>query len=301
MPRDNRDHFQEVVARVTDRRARAELWSLVLTAVAIPNLVRRHGAGWHVLVPEDQLDNSSRELALFDLENTNWPPPATALAATTPLSGHFPLVVFLLGCLMVFHGITGDWGTDNHWFAAGAVAGRAVLENGEWWRLVTGLTLHHDPVHLLGNVMIGGFLLLFLCGRLGVGLGWTLSLLAGVLGNGLNVCWKGQNQLSVGYSTAVFGTVGILCGLEMKRGGAVKQLVVPLGAGLGLLAMLGTEGQQTDIGAHWWGLLVGLVLGLGAAHWTGLRVWGRRPRAAAGLILAGLALVLGCWAVALAI
>ncbi len=299
MPQDNSDHFEEVVARVTDRRSRAELWSLVLSAVAIPSLIERHGAGWHVLVPEDQLDRSSRELALFDLENIDWPPPARPLGETTPLAGHFPLVVVLLGCLMVFHGITGDWTADNHWFAVGAVSGRAVLENGEWWRLVTGLTLHHDPVHLLGNVMIGGFLLLFLGGRLGVGLGWSLSLLAGVLGNAFNVFYKGYDHLAVGYSTAVFGTVGILCGLEMKRGGALKQLVVPLGAGLGLLAMLGTEGQRTDVGAHWWGLLVGLVLGLAAAHSACLRSWGRRVRVAAGLILAGLGLVLGCWVVAL--
>lgn len=299
MPQDNRNHFQEAVARVTDRRSRAELWSLVLSAVAIPSLVERHGAGWHVLVPEDQLDRSSRELALFDMENDDWPPPARPLVDTTPLAGHFPLVVFLLGCLMVFHGVTGEWSADSHWFAAGAVAGRKVLENGEWWRLVTGLTLHHDPVHLLGNVMIGGFLLLFLGGRLGVGLGWTLSLIAGVLGNALNVLYKGYDLLSVGYSTTVFGTVGILCGLEMHRGGAVKQLVVPVGAGLGLLAMLGTEGQRTDVAAHWWGLLVGLVLGLVAAHWACLRAWGRQPQVAAGLIVAGLGLVLGCWLAAL--
>lgn len=301
MPQDNSDHLQEVVARVTDRRSRAELWSLVLSAVAIPSLIQRHGSGWHVLVSEDQLAASGRELALFELENANWPPPAKVAAVTTPLADHFPLVVFLLGCLMVFHGMTGDWFAGSHWFTAGAVAGRAVLENGEWWRLVTGLTLHHDLVHLLGNVAIGGFLLLFLSGRLGVGLGWTLSLLAGVMGNAINVYCKGYDHLSVGYSTAVFGTVGILCGLEMKRGGTVQQVIVPVGAGMALLAMLGSEGEKTDIGAHWWGLLAGILLGLVAAHWSGLRVWGRRPRVVAGLTLAGLALVLSCWALALAV
>jgi membrane associated rhomboid family serine protease len=300
MPQDNSDHRQYVVARVTDHRFRVEVWSLVLSAVAIPSLIQRSGAGWHVLVPGDQLEDSNRELALFDQENANWPPPAKVAAVITPLTDHFPLVVFLMGCLMVFHGITGDWSANNHWFAAGGVAGRAVLENGEWWRLLTGLTLHHDPVHLLGNVLIGGFLLLFLCGRLGVGLGFSLTMTAGTLGNAFNVIWKGYEHLAVGYSTAVFGTVGILCGLEMKRGGTVRQLVVPLGAGLALLAMLGTEGEKTDIWAHWWGLLVGLLLGMGAAHLPGLLLWGRRPRVVAGLLLTGLGLVLGCWVAALA-
>ncbi len=72
---------------------------------------------------------------------------------------------------------------------------------------------------------------------------------------------------------------------------------VPLGAGIALLAMLGTGTARTDLAAHIFGLLAGMTLGLAAAP-----PFSKRAPSAAKQLLAGctsLALLLGAWAIAL--
>ena len=68
---------------------------------------------------------------------------------------------------------------------------------------------------------------------------------------------------SVGFSTAVFAAIGLLSGLQEQHSRwALFKLLVPIGAGIGLLAMLGTGGERTDLGAHLFGFVCGLMIGL---------------------------------------
>ena len=128
---------------------------------------------------------------------------------------------------------------------------------------MTGLTLHADTVHIFGNVIIGGAMVHFLCRLLGYGLGWFLILVSGILGNFLNILMHGPHHNSVGFSTAIFGTIGILAGYQTvtRKAAAIREILRPLAAGAGLLALLGTGGPRTDLGAHFFGLLTGAVLG----------------------------------------
>jgi rhomboid protease GluP len=63
--------------------------------------------------------------------------------------------------------------------------------------------------------------------------------------------------------------VGLLCGLEAWRRERVslpwRGAWVPLGAGVALLAMLGSGGEDVDYGAHILGMLAGMGLGYVAA------------------------------------
>jgi hypothetical protein len=64
----------------------------------------------------------------------------------------------------------------------------------------------------------------------------------------------------------VFAAIGVLAAdallsRRLPRGGRLA----PLGAALGLFAMLGTS-ERADFGAHLYGLAAGLVLGLAAAR-----------------------------------
>ena len=76
---------------------------------------------------------------------------------------------------------------------------------------------------------------------------------------------------SVGASTAVFGAVGILAALSLVRHRHYLQRrwLLPVAAALALLALLGTEGKNTDLGAHLFGFVSGIVLGLVAEHQVG--------------------------------
>ena len=251
------------IAGATPDRSKADIWSLVLWAVGIPHAVTGDTDGWSIRVEPDLAETARREIADFERENMNWPPEDPVADRASLRSDSNPPTVLLMGMLALFHFITGPWAKGNTWFEQGAVAGEKILNHGEWWRLLTGLTLHADAVHLAGNVLIGGFLVHFLCRTIGTGMGWVLILLAGMGGNYINILSHGAGHNSVGFSTAVFGTIGIMTGRQAikKRRLTVKEVLLPIAAGFGLLAFLGTAGEHTDLGAHFYGLLTGMVLG----------------------------------------
>lgn len=248
---------------------RAQLWALVLEARYIPCRIEPCGTGWRLLVPAENFAEARRELSLFTEENRNWPPhppPATILAENTLAT----LSVLIL--MATFHNITrldislpGNYPLD--WIAIGNAHSAKILD-GEWWRLVTALTLHADWLHLISNLALGGIFIVSLCRELGSGLAWGLLLGSGVLGNLANAYLQLPEHRSVGASTVVFGAVGILAALNMLRNRRYLQRrwPLPVAAALALLALLGTEGKQTDLGAHLFGLIFGMGLGLAAGY-----------------------------------
>jgi membrane associated rhomboid family serine protease len=104
----------------------------------------------------------------------------------------------------------------------------------------------------------------------------------------------------VGFSTAIFAAIGIFCGQQLadRKASIIRQLILPLGAGAGLLAMLGTEGKQTDLGAHLFGFGCGLACGL-LLHLSRLERQAENRRLQPALFAASLVLVIGCWMLAL--
>ncbi|MCF6289788.1 MAG: rhomboid family intramembrane serine protease [Desulfobacterales bacterium] len=262
-----RSRLQTEIAATTPDRLRIELWSLVLSAVGIGHRVEQTPADWIIRVAAEDQERARAELAAFEQENANWPPVPPAPRQSAELFSS-PPTILLLGALAVFFAITGSWSPNAPWFSRGAAIGKAILVNGEWWRLLTALTLHADPAHLMGNLIIGGFPVHYLCRVLGSGLGWMLLLLSGVLGNYLNIVLHGPSHNSVGFSTAVFGAIGLLVGYQAitKRTQALRAILAPLAAGVALLALLGSSGEHTDLGAHFFGLIVGMILG--GLAWT---------------------------------
>ncbi|RJX19470.1 MAG: rhomboid family intramembrane serine protease [Desulfobulbus sp.] len=237
-----------------------QLCSLVLSAVGIRHTVKMRSL--ELRVPAEFAERARHHLDSYFEENRSWPerpPPAQKLG----YSGN-PPTLLMIGGLAVFYLVTGPWQDDVSWFARGAIDSRLILEQGEWWRLITALTLHADQVHLLGNCIIGGFIVHLLNRTVGYGLAALLLLLCGALGNFLNIAIRDTAHLSVGFSTAVFAGIGLLSGLQVLAGPLtrLRNLLVPIGAGAGLLAMLGTEGERTDLGAHLFGFLCGLVFGV---------------------------------------
>jgi membrane associated rhomboid family serine protease len=242
-----------------------QLWALVLEARYLPCRIESGINGWNLLVPARCLDVSRYELRLFEEENRDWPPqPPTA----TPITENTLATLSVLILLATFHNLTrldpalpGYFPPD--WIAIGNAHAARILE-GQWWRLITPLTLHADGLHLFSNLAIGGLFIVFLCRELGSGLAWSLLLGSGVLGNLANACLQQPDHRSVGASTLVFGAVGILAALTpvRYRGQLQKRWPLPFAAALALLALLGTEGQQTDLGAHLFGFAFGILLGL---------------------------------------
>lgn len=265
-----------------------ELWSLVLLAVNISHKIVQGSAGWQIFVAPRDYDLAREQLLRYGRENRGWP---AVPELSPPLSPAFSWVnLFFFVALLVFYQVTGPWESGSAWFQAGALNSYRIFEYGEWWRLVCSLTLHADSVHLLGNVALGALMISYLAAQTGIGWAWLIALVAGGGANLLNAYFQGGHHLSIGFSTSVFGVIGALCALQVaRRNFTLKAFLLPLGAGGGLLAMLGTEGERTDLGAHIWGLAVGLLCGL--CWW---RLLAQRPATAALWVQGGLvALVLG--------
>jgi len=259
--------------------------SLVLAAVGIPHRVERAAFRWRLVVADADAERAAAALAAYEAERRRAPSdvPDERGAAWSGV------VVAVL--LLAFHALAGP-----RWMDAGAaMAGR--IRAGEVWRTVTALTLHADGPHVLSNAVACIVFVTVVARLLGPGVGGWLILLAGAGGHALNALVQRPGHDSVGASTAIFGAIGILGGLQFGRRRGERRAWLALGASLALLAMLGA-GERVDLLAHLWGLVVGLVLGVAAAAVAPVAPAGRAvqwPLAAAAL-----ATVAGAWAVALA-
>lgn len=281
---------------------RAELWALVLHARSVPCRLERAGLGRSLLVPPDRMDEAVGELRQFEEENRDWPPPPQPPA---PLVENTLATLSVLLLVATFHNITllkhpvPGYGPIDWVGIGGAAAG--AIRDGQWWRTVTALTLHADPVHLLGNLLIGGAFIVMLCRELGSGLAWCLLLLSGILGNLANALFQPAYHTSIGASTLVFGAVGILGALRLAQPGRrrSRRWLLPVAGALALLAMLGTEGGNTDLGAHLFGFASGASLGLAAGYLTDRFGYpGRRCNALLALVAA--LIPVAAWLAALA-
>ena len=279
-------------------RQQAEQWSLVLRAADIPSAIEFEKRSWVIKVSPLHEQKALREIGAYMEENSDWPPAKPEEKVEPPvLTKYQPPTILMMGGLVIFYVITGPWSSASNWFQNGAVSGRQILAHGQWYRLVTALSLHADVVHLCGNMLIGGVLVHFLCRLLGTGLGWFLILAAGTLGNLFNILLHGSDHNSVGFSTAIFGTIGILAGYQAvsKRRAALKDILLPLAAGAGLLAFLGASGPRTDLGAHFFGLLSGAALGALLVFLPSQRILITRSSLQTSLLVASLAIVSFCW------
>jgi len=282
-------------------KRRARTWATVLEARRLPCRLIHVGDGWQLEVPASCLEAAQEELRLFERENRHWPPP---LPPRQPLADNALSSLCVLVLLATFHNVTlldidllGHHPVD--WSALGnAYAGK--IRNGEWWRTVTALTLHADWLHLLGNLAIGAVFVVRLCRLLGSGLAWSLVLLSGLLGNGLNALLQPYHHQAVGSSTALFGVVGLLASLSLMhyRQALWRRWPVPVAAAAGLLALLGSGGERTDLGAHLLGFVFGMILGAAAGAVLERH---ERPRGWADVLLslAAAGVVLISWLAAL--
>lgn len=272
------------------------LCSLVLSAVGIHHAYSPRHDG--LTVSEEFADAARYHLEQYFEENRGWPerpvPPQPVRFDSNPPT------LLIIGSLALFFWVTGPWEDDIVWFARGAIDSPAILREGEWWRLVTALTLHADQVHLIGNCIIGGFIVHLLGRTAGYGLSLLLLISCGSLGNLLNIIARDQAHLSVGFSTSIFAAIGLLSGMRILVGPltGLKNLLVPLGAGAALLAMLGVGGERTDLGAHFFGFLCGLGVGIFVRRVDLIRR-ANRGNWQLGLFTLTLLVIVVCWNLAI--
>ena len=242
--------------------------ALVVLAAGASYWLFEENGEWVLYTTEAELPRISKELAEYERDERERPAPVQETPEKfSPLS-----LIFYAWGLVLFFAITRQ--DPARWSELGASTTAQILKHGEWYRIITALTLHGDLSHLVGNVAVGIIFAMSLIPLLGTGVTWMLILATGALGNAINVCiYRETWHSAIGASTAVFGALGLLVGCRMQASihdsrqfrTSARQLVIPLGAGFALVAFLGTGGERTDYLAHLWGFLVGIPLGAAAA------------------------------------
>lgn len=243
------------------RRADCEQRSFVLFAVGIMAEIQEHEDGFVLLVAEDMAATAVTHLRDAEAESARVEP------KLPPLRLHEHAWVGCVGyglvlCIAAFCDGQDVLGRD--WFSSGALSGPAT-RGGDWWRTITALMLHGDLAHLFANLAFGLFFGFFAGQTVGAGLAWFGTLIAAALGNLIDVALV-PNALSVGASTAVFATLGLLSAYSWRRQASRRAKwayrFAPLVAGIALLAMTGSGGENTDVLAHLAGFVAGVGIGL---------------------------------------
>ena len=234
--------------------------ALVLSSLNIPHEILHDDLGYTLVVPAEVSEKAKYEIWQYEKENQQARPqrprPVPVFQNAVPGIVAYIVVVILVTWL------AGESAFNRDWLAAGRVDGE-LIRQGEWWRTLTALTLHSGFRHLAGNIGFGALFGL-LAGRLfGSGLTWLCVVIASGLANTLNTLLLASSHRSIGASTAVFATLGLVAGFvwraKLMAQDRWSYRLGPIVGGIALLAYTGTGDVNTDIGAH----LAGFVCGFG--------------------------------------
>jgi len=242
-------------------------FSAVLASANVPFRSQKSRGEWSIHVEDAHVEHARHILSEYLYENQ---PVDTAVdtvdePSTKTLSG-----VWAGGMLAAVY-IAAGRGKNLDVFIKSFGSSASEIVEGDFYRTATSLFFHGDAGHLVGNMVCIALFGTAVCGITGWGVGWLMILFGGMSGNLLNAFFYQSGHISIGASTAVFGAVGILSGYQFmnraKRSGQSgwrKSAWLPIACGLALLAFLGA-GEYTDIMAHLFGFMSGLLLGVGYA------------------------------------
>lgn len=179
------------------------------------------------------------------------------------------LLIALNVLFFLYLEITGSSENAYFMYTKGAMSAPAVLENGEYYRLLTAMFMHFGIRHIMNNMLV-----LFVLGdNLERALGHVkhliFYLLCGIGSNWVSMMAHPTDTMTVsaGASGAIFGVVGGLLYVVTANKGrledlSTRQLVIMIFFSL----YLGYTSTGVDNTAHLSGLVIGIVLAIILYH-----------------------------------
>jgi membrane associated rhomboid family serine protease len=244
--------------------AEAAEHGVVVLALGHPYWLLETPEGFRLLIEREAAPAAYPHLAAYHRERMRWPPPPI-LDPWKPRKTELLTPLLWAAIVLAAFEFTGR---SPQWFDRGALTAQALFQNGEWWRPVTSLFLHANAPHVISNALSGILVFCAVVSTFGRLRGWTLVLLAGVLGNlAVAAANYPEPYSTVGASTAIIAGVGLLSGRAIRVASRSthphrwRAMFAPFAAGATVLALHGAGDQRVDVGAHFTGFLAGLMLG----------------------------------------
>lgn len=101
-------------------------------------------------------------------------------------------------------------------YILGGLQSQWVLQDGEWWRMLTSAFLHVDVIHICANMFSLWQLGILVRNFYGERSLFTTYVFSGIAGSVLSIIFLGPTP-TVGASGAVFGLMGLLLGGSLRK------------------------------------------------------------------------------------
>jgi rhomboid protease GluP len=238
----------------------ADTYRLVLSSTGISHHLEKGGHGWDIRVNDTDYEKAVTAIEEYLKENPELQKTEDPLyyKYQKTFTGIWVSILLIACHVAIAIGDKSDLFIETYGSSA------CHILHGELYRSVTSLMLHADPLHLMGNIAGIAIFGTAVCSIMGWGVGWLMILATGIVGNLTNALLYESGHISIGASTAIFGAIGMLSAHQFfqkfNQSGQKMKAVLPLACGLALLGILGS-GKHTDVMAHLFGFLAGIILG----------------------------------------
>ena len=168
-------------------------------------------------------------------------------------------------------------------FSDGALVGRDIYNDGDWYRLVTAMFLHASLLHLAFNMLALYWLGTIVEHALGTWRFLLVYLVSGIAGSAGALLLSNPDAVTVGASGAIYGIMGALLVLEYRATGSFA------GQALGLIALnlvLTFAIPNISVGGHLGGLAGGILATFALVHYRHARPHALGPALVALIMVA---------------
>lgn len=164
------------------------------------------------------------------------------------------IIIIVLNVLVFLYTASFAYSQNDAIVNAGALSWYAVLEQGQWYRLLTCMFLHSNLEHIFNNMLILGYVGSCLEEKIGsirYGILYLASgILAGCASMGYNML-QNDNVVSIGASGAIFGVIGAMLFVVLARRNEEDRYTVRQIAVMAVLSLYGgLTSQGVDNAAH---------------------------------------------------
>ena len=180
------------------------------------------------------------------------------------------LLILLNTLIFLIVEFTGGSENGQHMLECGAAYAPLIIEQGQWYRMITSMFLHFGAPHLINNMLV-----LFVLGqRLEPVTGkikfLLIYILGGLGGNLISLIWDmrtGNYSLSAGASGAVFAVMGGMIYVIIRHRGRVADLNMKQMLLMAAFSLyFGFASGGVDNAAHAGGLLCGFIAAVIVYH-----------------------------------
>lgn len=173
------------------------------------------------------------------------------------------LIIINIAVFLVME-FTGSTENTQFLYEHGAMYWPAVLEDGQWYRLITHMFVHSGANHITNNMfMLGilGYQIEKEYGPIKYLITYFVSGIGGAVLSALIEMSLGEAVVSVGASGAIFGIFGVMLVMIFKNRQRMGQVSAPRLIILFVLMVFGNMEEGVDVMAHLGGALIGVAMG----------------------------------------